>query len=207
MIRSIGSGIVCAAVLAAGGRSAAAAYVMTPMSGGASTIQVMPGDSFALDIMLTSDASDVHNSAIFRAVFSAPGLLYEGYSWSSPYETGSIFDDSSPFIDDLAVLLDEQSLSGTGYPDGVVDFELSNVVAGGGVFGEGLLASLTFIVPDDFALGSVFIDLAPDTIANGFDEIFTAAGSTFELVVIPAPAGFVILLIPGLAGGRRRRLV
>lgn len=37
--------------------------------------------------------------------------------------------------------------SGRAYPVAVVDIELSNVVAGGGVFSEGLLASLTFGSP------------------------------------------------------------
>lgn len=185
--------VAAAGTLAVGVGEVQASYILTPVSGGASTLEVTAGESFDLDVMLASDAGDVHNSAIFRVVFSEPGLVYESYSWSSPYDTGSIFDDSAPFIDDVAVVLDALTLSGIGYPDGVVDVELSNVVAGGGVFGEGLLASLTLSVPRDFATGSFFISLMPDTIANGFDEIETTSRSAFELIVVPGPGGLAVI--------------
>ncbi len=204
-MRDTGKGMLILAATAAFGPSASADYVMTLLSGGASTLEVEAGESFDLDVMLASDGSDIHNSAIFRVVFSGPGLFYDDYSWSRPYETGSIFDDSSPFVDDLSVQLDDLTLAGSGYPAGVVDIELSNVVAGGGNFGEGLLVSLSLTVPSDFMMGTMLIDISPDTIANGFDEISTTAGPAFELIVIPSPGGVVGLALVGLFASKRER--
>ncbi|MBC7771464.1 MAG: hypothetical protein H7210_03100 [Pyrinomonadaceae bacterium] len=162
-----------------------------------------PGQSFDLDITLTSDAADQHNSAIFRVVFSSPGLVYQDYEWSTPYVTGGIFDDCLPPIADLPVIISPQLVQGPGFPAGVSDIELSNVV-GSGTFGVGLLARLTFLVPSDYAgADQMTISVAPDTFARGFDEIPTLAG-TSVLVTIPAPVTSTMLIL-GLGVGVPRR--
>jgi hypothetical protein len=202
----ISRGVILACVVGASGGSTSASYVMTPVSNGATFLEITPGESFQLDIELSSSGDVVHNSAIFRVIFSEPGISYDGYSWANPYETGSMFDDSDPFIDELSVQLDASTLTGLGYPDEIVDVELSNVVAGGGVFAHGLLVSMDLTVPADFALGSVFIDLMPDTLANGFDEIPTTSVQSFELVVVPGPGALAFLALAGLARRSRRRI-
>ena len=178
-------------------------YILTIASGGLSTLVVSPGDTFDLDVTITSDAGDVHNSAIFQIIFSASGLIYESYFWASPYETGTIFDDSAPFTNDLPLLLDDLTLSGLPYPDGVVDIEMANVVADG-AYDEGLLVTLSLFVPLDFRIGSLFIEVQPDTIANGFNVIPTTAGEVFDLIVIPVPGAVLPLLVAMVACGRRR---
>lgn len=204
MIR-LGSALMLGAVVVASGPSAMGDYVLSVVSDGASSLEVRPGDSFGLDIVLASDAAEVHNSSIFRLVFSDSGLWYDRYAWSAPYETGSIFDDSSPFIDDLSVQIDALTLAGVGYETGVIDIELSNVVPSGGVFGDGLLVSLDFTVPADLAPGSLFIDVAPDAFANGFGKIATTAGTTFELLIVPSPGGFGLILLGGFFRRSRGR--
>ncbi len=187
--------------------SAHGGYVMNLTSDGATSKTVLAGGSFTLDVMLASSDGALHNSAIFRTVFSEAGLLYETYAWGQPYETGGFFDDSSPFGGSLPVLLDASVLAGVGYPDGVVDVELSNVVFDG-VFTTGVLASLTFQIPKDWA-GSdqIVISLEPDTIANGFSIVSTTVANDFVLtIVVPTPAAAWGLLLIGAGRGRRRRV-
>ena len=78
-------GIVVVAVLAASMVSAEGAYIVTPLSEGIGSRTVDLGESFDLDVVLTSDAADEHLSAVFRVAFSSPGLSYESYQWLSPY--------------------------------------------------------------------------------------------------------------------------
>ena len=196
--------------------SARGAYMITPqLADGSGTIGVSPGDAFDLFIHLGSDASDQHNSAIFRVVFEhwstgqpVAGLSYEDYDWQTPYENrseGSFDDDSRPLDTDLPLLLDADTLSGPGYPTGSVDVELSNLL-GGGHFGTGDLVKLKLGVPLQFATPyRIRIRVVPDTIADGFTIIPVAAGTDFLLV--PEPTGLLVLalgvlfLVPG--HGRR----
>ena len=200
-----------AAIVALVGSPLRASYTILPRSGGAAGLDVAPGESFPLNVILASDAGDRHNSAIFRVVFKedglpAPGLEYLSYSWASPYTTGSVWDDSHPQVSALPVALDANTLAGGGYSPGVVDLELSNVVpTGGGTFSEGSLATLGLKVPVAFAPGrTIMISIEPDTIANGFTEIATTAGPDFALHIVPEPAGIGLCLV-GLVGLMVRR--
>ena len=56
---------------------ALADYTFELLSNNMNSVDVEPGDTFDLDIILTSDGSDVHDTAIFRVVFSSPGLSYQ----------------------------------------------------------------------------------------------------------------------------------
>ena len=182
-------------------------YIVTPLVEGMSSVTVEWGDSFTLDLDLSSDAGDTHNSAIIDVIFAEPGILYEAYEWAAPYVTAPPYDDSAPILAALPLLLDADTLAGPGYPDGVVDVELSNVLIGG-TFGEGTLVSLDLTVPADFGYeGSVFIAASPDTIADGFDVIPSTGGQVFELVVVPEPSGGAVLLAVflGVLRYRRRR--
>lgn len=198
-----GLSLVVTAV-AAMGSQAHASYIVTPRVNGSNAAIVAPGQSFNVDIVLNSNANDVHNSAIVRVVFSAPGLMYESYAWSAPYQTGSIFDDSHPGLGALPALLTARLLSGPGYPSGVVDIELSNVVPSG-VFGAGMLASLSLSVPLNYAGPSqISISAAPDTIANGFNVIAAQGGEALVVQVVPAPSVLSIALASLCLHSRRR---
>jgi hypothetical protein len=195
------AGVLALALVLLDASAARAAYVLTPFSGGFNTITVAPGGSFSLDLVLTSEAADEHNSAIFRVVFSEPGLIYSGFTWQSPYTLA--YDDSKPNTG-FDILLDAATLSGPAYPDGVVDIELSNVVEPG-TFTTGTLVRLDLAVPADYSgAPTVYISAAPDTIANGFDIIDTAAGGDFTLNV-PEPAAWTIVSLVGAVALLRRR--
>lgn len=184
---------------------ARADYILSPLSMGESSRTATPGESFSLDMVLSASAGEEHNSAIFRVTFSAPGLWYEGYEWHSSY--GMVFDDSVPAAALLPLELESGTLMGPGYPDGVVDIELSNV-APIGFFGEGALVSLNLRVPLDYAgPETITIQVEPDTFANGFDELVVIPGESFVLT-IPSPQGGVVLSLAVLWTGmglRRRR--
>lgn len=179
------------------------AYIVSPMVAGQSGAIVAPGATFELDVVLASPTGAVHNSAIFALEFSTPGLEYLGYTWAAPYAAGTVFDDSLPRLDDLPTTLSPGTLTGPGYPDGVVDVELSNVAESGG-FGVGVLATLTLRVPDAFPAQTVLITVRPDTFAMGFDEVPAAAGPAFELVVVPSPGAWLAAVFGAAAAVRRR---
>ena len=183
--------------------AAHADYVMWLESGGSSSQQVNPGESLTLEVWLGSDAADVHDASIWRIEFSAPGLSYTGYEWAAPYEAGSIFDDSKPFIDNLPVVLDEATLSGGGYQQGVVDVELANLTMNG-TFGEGWLASLELTVPVDYdGPAEISVRAIPDTFSMGFGEVPVEATGGFTITV-PAPGTLGVLTL-AMAGAVRRR--
>ncbi len=188
--------------------AAHAGYVMSASSGGQSSVTVGLGESFTLDLFLDSNDGAVHNSAIFRIEFSDGGMLYENYVWGGPYETGGLFDDSNPFIDNLPVLLDAGLVAGVGFPTDVVDIEMSNV-SFAGPFSTGLLASLTFTVPLEWSgPTTVSISLVNDTIANGFEIVdVDIAGDFLVNIVIPGQGSLALLAVAALAspGASRRR--
>ena len=184
--------------------AAHADYVMWLESGGSSSQQVNPGESLTLEVWLGSDAADVHDASIWRIEFSAPGLSYMGYEWAAPYEAGSIFDDSKPFIDNLPVILDETTLSGGGYQQGVVDVELANLTMSG-TFGEGWLASLELTVPVDYdGPAEITIIAVPESFAMGFNEVPVEVTGEFTILV-PAPASLALASLAAASWIRRRR--
>lgn len=197
----------CVAALLAVAAPVRAGYMMSVTSGGASSASVLPGDSITLQIAMTADASETHNSAIFRVMFSNPGLRYMGYLWEAPYLNGTFDDDSKPLGGSLPVVLDDLTLSGVGYPADVVDVEMSNVLPIGPNFGSGIVASMTFEVPFDYTgEGEIQIALAPDQIALNGQDVETRTGGVFTLV-IPSPGFSAVALLVGAFGvsGRGRR--
>jgi hypothetical protein len=122
---------VCVAgvVGVAGAERASAEYTISASSGGLSSVNAAPGQTVNVDVVLTSNAADVHNSAIFRVVFSEPGIEYLGYSWSSPYSM--LFDGSTPDLASLPGVITASTLSGLAYPSGIADVEMSNVTDSG----------------------------------------------------------------------------
>lgn len=197
----------CVAALTAFAAPANAGYLMGITSNGATSASVLPGDSIVLQIAITADASETHNSAIFRVNFSAPGLRYMGYEWENPYLNGSLDDDSKPLGGTLPVVLDDLLLSGVGYPAGVVDVEFSNVLPVGPNFGSGIIATLTLQVPDAYnGAPEIQISLAPDQIALNGNDVSTRTGGFFTLVV-PSPSVSAVFLVAasGLLNRKRSR--
>jgi hypothetical protein len=166
--------------------AARADYTITATSGGASSVTVGTGLDFDVEIHLDSDGGDVHNSAIYRVVLSLAGIEYTGYAWGAPYQTGTAFDDSFPFID----FLDPKSpleilattLAGPGYPAGAIDVELSNVVPSG-TMSEGLITTLNLRIPPGYPLEPLSICIEPDFIALGFRMIAAEAGPPLEVTI------------------------
>ena len=187
--------------------AAGADYIIAPLSNQAGSLSLLPGESFDLDIVLSSDAGDGHISSIFRVEFSQAGLVCQRQSWQAPYSTGSVDDLSIPGAGGPALpyALDADVLSGLAYPVGVVDMELTNVTDTGS-FGAGTLVTLGLLVPEGFGEGVVTIGVVPDTFDTGLAEIPTTSGPNFTLTVVPEPAT-AGLLIPGawLAPCRRRK--
>lgn len=182
--------------------AAHADYVVTPLAGGVSAVDLQWGDSLTIDLVLSSDAGDVHDSAIVQLIFTAPGLVYESYAWAAPYTSAPPLDDSTPILADLPAVLDVDSFYDPVSPT-LVDLELSNVLIGA-TFGSGTLVSLDFTVPADFGFeGTLYVAATPDTLAHGFDEIPTAAGTPLTLNIIPEPATLLALLA-GVFLSRRR---
>ncbi len=181
--------------------AARADYVIAATSDGLSSVNAVPGQVVAVDVGLTSNTSDVHNSAIFRVVFSEPGIEYVGYTWRPPY--GTTFDASTPSAVSLPAILSATTLDGAAYPAGVADVELSNVTDSG-VFSSGVIAQLLVRVPIGWSgSGSVQVTVVPDTIANGFDVVPTTSGGALTLV-IPTPGSMALALV-GVVGALRRR--
>lgn len=203
IIRFVG----CCALLALAAVPARAGYMMSLTHAGNSSAAVLPGGSLVLDIAITADAAETHNSAVFRVEFSAPGLRYAGYEWESPYLNGTLDDDSKPLGFSLPVLLDDLLLSGVGYPDNVVDIELSNVLPIGPNFGSGMVAHLTIQVPEMFAgAPNVLISLVPDQIALNGAEISTRTSGSFNLIIpSPSVSALFLVTVSGVLTRRGRR--
>lgn len=192
--------------VAALGAPASAAYTLTPLSGGSNQRDVVWGGSFGLDIVITSDASDVHTSAIFQLRFTQPGLVLSDYVWDAPYGTGDIFDDSKPHHAALPAAITPSTLEGGLHPPGLTDLEMSNALIGP-TYGVGTIVHLEFSIPSNFGYtGPIFISINPDQIANGFNQIDSAGGQVFRLDVaeIPSPMTLAPAVCLIAAWGRRR---
>ncbi len=168
------------------------AYVITPMTGGKNQVQVLPGEEFKLDIVLSSDNMDKHDTSIFRVKFSVPGLICQSYQWSTPYLNQTDDDDSTPLWDSLPLALQADTLQGSGYPENIVDIELSNTADDD--FDSGLLVSIILQVPETWNLDDelIFVDVVPDSFTNGFNEITTSSGPCLT-ITIPEPVSFVLI--------------
>jgi len=178
-------------------------YQITPLSGGLSSILRGPGDSFSLDIVLTSDTANTHLSSEFRVLFSEPGLRYLSYQWDTGYTTGGQDDISSPCA--FQQLIDAASYALT--TD--VDLFFSNLTDEGFAYGVGSILSLLLEVPSDWFVNhpgvyQVEVFVVPELFFDGFDVIPTTRGGSF-FVNIPGPGAICLLALAGAIRPRRRR--
>jgi hypothetical protein len=200
--------VVCVGLLAGCSFGAAhAGYILLPtLPSGADSV-IDPGEIVRVNVVLTDDtqgAAPVHNSAIFRVIFSVEGFEITSVQWASPYVGGGAFDDSTPGQGGIPFLLTNDTLNRPGDPVNTADFELSNVVPTG-TFGVGQIASFTFRVPTNPSSDRLLIDLAPDTFANGFSTVQTQVGPRLLFAVVPTPGAAGLLAAGGIMVVRSRR--
>lgn len=172
---------------------------------GLPSINLSPGESVAVGIILTSDTPFAFNSAIFRVRFSEPGLTYLGYSWTAPFATRGMFDDSDPSGASLPMTITSSSHLDPASPPEEVDLMFSNAAFTS--FSGGLLVTLMLAVPENAPPGIWRIEAVPDTFALGFTLIGVDAGPGLDLVVVPAPGAAFAVGILVLLGHRSRRSV
>ena len=196
----------CFIVIVAGAASAgsACAAIMLDAHPATGSSMVTPGQSVTINIDALT-GSDVHNSAIFRVVWSRPGVVLTSYAWGTPYVSGGIFDDSIPSLASLPAVVDAPLLSGFGYPTDTADVEFSNVCPPGGPdYTTGTLLSFTFTVPANFEPGNLLISIAPDTFALGAAVKTVDTPPSLLLIVVPAPGAAGILGLACLSAMRAR---
>ncbi len=184
------------------GTVAHADYEVSPRSGGLHGITVQPGDSFVLDLVLTTDASDQLDGATFTVRFSEPGLRYDGYAWGAPFVPG--FDNSNP-KNGFPVTLGVSTYVAGSFDPGEVDvyFDAFSSTP----FSTGTLLSLFLTVPEAYGSNFIVIDVVPDGFFLGAQDIPTTSGQ-FVLNIVPEPTSILLTLL-GCAGimSRRQRRV
>ena len=179
-MKSLCVGILCLLVVSV---SAFGDYVVTPLSGGASTKAVAAGGSFVLDIVLTG--SGANYAAVFEVDADQAGLTYADYGWGDPYVKDSVDD----FSDISALPLYFENFAGAGaFETGTI--VTVNITVPAGYWGTH--TEVVFNIED----GYVFTGDAGD--------VTTTVGGTFTLT--PEPATLILMGIGGgLALLRRRR--
>ena len=179
-------------------------YSLTPTSDGLNQRTLNWGETFTIDMTITGDASlPQFNSAIFQVRFTQPGLIFNDYVWDEPFNTGDLFDDSKPGRGALPMPIEGDTFEDPQSP-GLNDIEFSNVSISGD-YDSGDIVSLTLTVPQNYGhTGSLFVSVAPDTFADGFNQLTVEGGQVLELTIIPAPSSSVILCAGIVFTSRRR---
>ncbi len=159
---------------------------------------------FSVDLDLVSDGSDAVDSVIFDLRFSDPGVVLKGYTWGGVF-SGSEFDASAPLSGSLGA---GEAVGTDTYVDAagleLVDIHLENFTVFGD-FTDGTLITLDFAIPAGFDFGpdgKVVVEIVPDTLADGGQEVTTTGGS-FE--ILPEPASLSLLAFGAIGLLRRRR--
>jgi len=176
--------------------AARADFTFSATSGSLSTISVLPGDTFPVEIAITSDASQQFDSFVLDAIFSSSGLELTGLAWGGVF-SGSPFNVATPTPS--AANLSNLNLQG-----------FSTSPSSGGV-----VAALSVKVPAAYPYPtSLTITPQIDTLSLGITDYIvgglpTAIYSTEPLSVniVPEPATWVLALLAamgGLVAWRRR---
>lgn len=202
---SIGLAFVVAG-MSTTGALAGASYELTPTSGGANSIVLNWGDSFSIDVAVavTGDTLPAFNSVLFQMRFTEPGLMLMNYAWDAPFGTGDLFDDSTPDAASLPAEINPTTFFDPVLPT-ATDIEFSNVLIGDS-YGAGTIVSMDLVVPQDLEYtGFLFVSLAADTLADGFNELPAQGGQVLQIEIVPVPSTAALLGLAGLAAARPRR--
>ncbi len=161
-------------------------YAIALQSGGLASRAVTTGETFDLDVVLSSPTGDHHDSVVMGLLFSVSGLVLQDFAWSDPYLTGGEDDASIPPRSALPVRFGAGTVSGSALPPESVDLFFSNLIALPRQFASGRLLRLTLLVPALY-VGSelIRITVRESTLADGL-AIIPASSSAFELRVTPA---------------------
>jgi len=204
---------VCACAIGFGAVSASAAYVGSVVGLGpgdvpTDTLSLAPGESFNAQVVLTGDVGDKNDSAVFRLVFSQPGLEFASgwLQWGAPYTTGGLDDFSSPSATTSGTI-DVATHTDVVHPFDV-DASFENLTDNfGDYFTTGALVSFSLAVPVGFAPGPVTIQFVPESFTAGASIVEVDAGAALTINVIPSPAVGTIGIALVYAFPRPRRQV
>ncbi len=174
------------------------AYTLSPVVDGNSALSLTQGSMFDLDLVLTSDAGDTHDAALFTVEFSQPGIALTNYSWGSPYTTGGIDDYTEPGLGALPVALDANSyMDDPNFDPGAIDVMFENFIAVDPSFTVGSIVTLSLEIPCDFVLGDLTITAVPDFFSSNGTDIAT----TGEILTIDITKALIADIAPVATGG------
>ena len=180
---AIHAGLLLALASVPAASIASADVTLDCTTNGLTTLVPAPGETVDIAIAIDGDATDFYTSAVFRVVFTAPGMVLDEYVFASPFDTGTFLDGSLPGVKSLPVSIEHETLEGSGYPSETADLLFDNFLLSG-FASPGDLLELSISIPEDFPTGdSVYVAVVPDEIADGFDILESASGTVLELVV------------------------
>lgn len=205
VLKKLGVGItyLLSAVLAYAPANARADYILSPTSGGVSSLNVMPGAHVDVDVVLSyasAGDSDVCSAAVFRLVFSTDGLICESYDWHAPFGNGS--DDwSQPGSTTLPAAITSDLYLATHDVDTYYDNSLFDEPW----FDVGAVVSVALTIPDTYSgPDQIIIGVRPDSEALQFfnpnwttpDDMLvpTVYGAPLVLNIVPEPVVLPLLL-------------
>lgn len=169
-----------------------------------------PGDTFSGAVVLSGPANTRNDSAVFRLVFSEPGLVYGPgwYQWGAPYVTNGPDDFTLPGPLSSGVL-GPGSYNDPAHP-GQTDAGFENVTPNfGDYFLTGQLVRFTLQVPANSSATVIEIAFANGSFTNGAQSVGVANGASLLITVVPSPATAVagVLGLAWSSGRPRRRRV
>lgn len=179
------------AVVASIGAAASAADVKldTALVQGPGVAVVVPGGTLTISVSVRSAVPVAFNAALWRLVVTEQGSTLLDYDWTDPFVTGGPNDFSLGGAE-LPLVINDDTLEGTGYPIQTADVEF-------GAFdfvetaGTGELMRIMLRAPKSAEPGShFFVAAMPDLFTYGFLALPTSTGTTLRVnVVESAPPG------------------
>ena len=151
---------------------------------GGSTVGVAtPGGTFEVLVSVESTAPVSFNAALWRLVVTEEGATLDDYLWSPPFVTGGPNDFSLGGAE-LPLVVNDDTLSGKGYPIETADIEFGNFDFSEDAH-EGVLMRLRMRAPKSLAPGDDFLLVAiPDLITDGFVELPTDFGAQLRIDIV-----------------------
>lgn len=164
-----------AALCGAHAHAQSTAFLDTAINGGLGTAVVGPGQGFRIEVRVRSQVPVTFNAVQFTVYCTVEGMRIDDYEWSVPFVTGGPWDYS---LDGAALplLVNRDTLEGTGYPLETADVEFATFDFTQAA-GAGELLNVWVRAPLDVPVGStIFIAARPDLFSNGFQVIPVAPG-------------------------------